>query len=746
VTIQPGTRLGPYEIVALIGRGGMGEVYRARDTRLGREVAVKILPPNLVADRDRAERFEDEARATAALNHPNIVAIYDVGQHDGTPFLITELLEGRTLRQKLVDGPLPLDTSLRYARQIADALAAAHARNIVHRDVKPENIFVLPDDRIKVLDFGLARHLIVDAGAEVRTTFDGGGHVVGTPGYMAPEQIRGQVADARADVFAFGAVLYEMLAGLPAFAGRTLFARMEATISGDPRDLSALEASVPAGLASVLQRCLAKLPEARIQRMAEVAVLLGVADRPATTTRAPLQPTIAVLPFADISPGKDNDYFCDGVCEEILDALAKVSGLRVASRTSSFQFKGSATDATTIAKQLNVKTVLEGSVRRARERLRIAVRLVDADTGHQLWAEMFDRTMDDVFAVQEEIAKTVVAALRVTLNAPAVLVRDRPADVAAYTLYLRGRHHWNRRTEEGLTLSIEYYRQALERDPRYAQAYAGLAEAHVSRGLYGLAPADEAMNSARQAAGQALAISPDSGPALAVMATVQSMYDWAWSDGEATFKRAITADPQYATSYPWYALHNLVPRGRFREAAGEIDRALQIDPLSLVFNTSEGIRAYYAGDLDAASVALSRTVELDPSFALAHLFRGFVYVEQRRNTDAVEELQRSVDLSGGSPETHAALGYAFARADRVAEAIQVLEWLRAQARARYVSPVLIATVLSGLGEFDAALDALDQAADRRAIDLVWIKVRPVYRRLADHPRFIALTARMGLST
>jgi tetratricopeptide (TPR) repeat protein len=274
----------------------------------------------------------------------------------------------------------------------------------------------------------------------------------------------------------------------------------------------------------------------------------------------------------------------------------------------------------------------------------------------------------------------------------------------------------------------------------------GLAEAHVSRGLYGLAPASQAMDSARHDASQALAISPNSGPALAVIATVQSMYDWAWTEGESTFKRAIAADPHYATSYPWYALNNHVPRGRFREAADEIDRALQIDPLSLVFNTSEGVRAYYAGDLDAASVALSRTVELDQGFGLAHLFRGFVYAEQRRDTDAVEELQRAVDLSGGSPETHAALGYAFARADRAAEATEVLEWLRAQARARYVSPVLMATVLAGLGDLDAALDALEQAADQRAIDLIWIKVRPVYRQLAGHPRFIALTARMGLST
>ena len=434
------------------------------------------------------------------------------------------------------------------------------------------------------------------------------------------------------------------------------------------------------------------------------------------------------------------------MCEEILDALGKVSGLKVVSRTSSFQFKGSANDATTIAKRLNVKTVLEGSVRRAGERLRIAVRLVEADTGHQLWAETFDRTMEDVFAVQEEIARTVVTALQLTLNAPAVLVPDRPADVAAYTLYLRARHHWNRRTQDGLTRSIEYYQQALERDPRYAQAYAGLAEAHVTRGLYGLEPADQAMDAARQSAARALAISPSSAPALAVMATVQSMHDWEWSDGEATFKSAIAAEPQHATTYPWYALHNLVPRGRFREAADEIDRALQIDPLSLVFNASEGVRAYYAGDLDAAIVTLSRTVELDPSFPLAHLFRGLAYVEQHRDKEAIEALQRAVDLSGGSPETHAALGYAFARADRAGEAVQVLEWLRAQSRDRFVSPVLMATVEAGLGDADAALDSLEQAVERRAIDLVWIRVRPAYRRLAAHPRFTAITARMGLST
>jgi serine/threonine protein kinase/tetratricopeptide (TPR) repeat protein len=719
----------------------MGDVYRARDTRLRRDVAMKILPAALVADEDRAARFEEEARAGAALNHPNIVAVYDVGQHDGTPYLVTELLEGETLRQKCARHGVPFEKALHYARQIADGLAAAHARHIVHRDIKPENVFVLPDDRVKILDFGIARQLTDGGPAEAPTMFEGGA-IVGTPGYMAPEQVRGLPADARADVFSFGVVLYELLAGARAFDRESPFETMAATVTDDPRGLVALEGSLPTNLASLLRRCLAKSAEARPSQMGEVVALLAAINR--QTPAAPPPPTIAVLPFADISAGKDNEYFCDGIAEELCNALARVPGLRVASRTSSFQFKGSTSDITTIAQRLNVSSILEGSVRKSQDRLRIAVQLVKADTGHQLWAETFDRTMNDVFAVQEEIARTVVAALRVTLGASSPLVPDRPADVAAYTLYLRGRHHWNRRTFTDVVRSIEYFRQALAIDPGYAQAHAGLADAHLVLGAYGLNPPQEAMASARESAQQALAIAPNSPQALTVLANVRCLYEWAWVDSETTFRRAIAVDPQYATSHHWYAINLLAPLGRFREATEHIAHALRLDPLSLPINATQGVLAYYSGDFDATVTTLQGCLELDPAFVLARNFLGLAHSQQGRHAEAIDTLERAVDLSGGL-ESQAALGFVQARAGLTREANEALESLRKKAIEQYVSPLFIAPILTVLGNRSGALEMLELACHEHTPALVWIKQRPVYRTFAGDPRFVAITRQMGLT-
>jgi eukaryotic-like serine/threonine-protein kinase len=761
MSLGPGSRLGRYELLAPIGAGGMGEVFRAQDTRLGRRVAVKVLNQEFARDHDMRQRFEREARAVAALSHPNILAIHDVGEDQGVLYAVMELLEGETLRRRLKTGAMPVGAVHTVALQIARGLAAAHEQGVVHRDLKPENVFLEARGTVKILDFGLAR--IDPAG---RSTDDEtrlahrtrAGLILGTTQYMSPEQVRGLDTDHRTDIFSFGIVLHEMLWREHPFAGPSLADVVSAILREEVPQRPQAESGPAAALDRIMRRCLQKRPEERFPSAAALVLALEGAEPEAVTGQLSVElvspvttphetrPTVAVLPFTDMSADRDLEYLCDGIAEEIINALMKVSGIRVTARTSAFRFKGAAEDIRTVGQALNASAVLEGSVRSAGNRLRIATQLINTEDGYQLWSERFDRTMDDVFAVQDEIAREVTNALQLTLSSGAsrLLGAGRTDDPEAYTLYLKGRHFWSKRTEEGLRKSETCFISAIDRDPRFANAHAGLAETYVTLGLYGVVDPREAMPKARAEAQSALDLFPTSPGALATLGCVKAVHDWAWSDAEFCFRQAIEVAREAPSAHHWYAINFLVPLGRFAEADAHLRQALEADPLSAPISASFGLRSYFAHAYEPAVEELSATLAFEGTFAAAHLFSGLSLVELGRSEEAIAAIATAMRLSGASPEMHAAMGYACARAGQTSRAHDALDTLTALAAQRYVSPSLFAQIHAGLGETDAALDRLEQARDGRAADLAWMAVRPVFDRLRHEARFRAVQRSMRL--
>jgi non-specific serine/threonine protein kinase len=567
MTLAPDTRLGPYVVVAPLGAGGMGEVYRARDPRLRREVAIKVLPAAVAGDAARLERFATEARAAAALNHPNILSVHDVSA-EGTPFVVFELLEGETLRERA--GQISPRQAVDYAVQIARGLAAAHDRGVTHRDLKPDNVFVTRDGQVKILDFGLARlaeppeaSALSAAPTREQTT---PGTVIGTTGYMAPEQVRGMPADHRADIFALGVLLYEMLTGQRAFQRHSTAETQAAVLRDDPPPTPPGRPLAPA-LDRLVRRCLAKRPEDRFQSARDLVFALeavGSGSDPAAPSSESLVPSIAVLPFVDMSPARDQDYFCEGLADELINALTRLQGVRVTARTSSFQFRGTAVDVRTIGERLNVRTVLEGSVRKAGDRLRIMVQLVSAAGGYHLWSERYDRELKDVFAIQDEIAESVARALSVVLSEKErdALQRRPTSSLEAYEFYLKGRRSLAQLSVD-LRFAPPLFRRAIELDPRFALAYAGLAEA--SFWLYSwwggnpddLRQADEASRRALELGPELAEVHVARGAAL----TLSRRYD----EAAVEFDAAIRLNPRLWNTYYLF--------GRMRFAQGQFDDA-----------------------------------------------------------------------------------------------------------------------------------------------------------------------------
>jgi serine/threonine-protein kinase len=457
-------------------------------------------------------------------------------------------------------------------------------------------------------------------------------------------------------------------------------------------------------------------------------------------------PSVAVLSFTDMSPARDQEFFCDGIAEELINALTQISGLRVAARTSAFQFKGKARDVRVIGDALNVATVLDGSVRKAGEHLRVTVELIGSADGYHLWSERFDRKLEDIFAVQEEIASSVVNTLkgRLAVDEKLPAMAQRRRNLEAYGFYLEGRYHWNKRTEDELKKSVACFERAIERDPAYAEAYAGIADAYVTLGTYGALPAADVMPRAKAAIDKALGIDPQLAEAYACRGCVRSVYDWSWAEARLDFLKAIALQPGYSTAHHWYAINHLVPMGRFEEATEELRRALEVDPLALAVRTSLGMKSYFAGQYEEAARELLKTIELEDRFGMARFFLGATYTEQSRYDEALEELEAAMRLSGRSPEILAALGYLHGLAGNVGGARGALDDLMHLSTARYVSPARLAQVHIGLNERTEALDRLEDARAERAADLAWVGVRPVFTSLRTEPRFLALLKGIGL--
>ncbi len=752
MTLSAGLRLGPYEILAPVGAGGMGEVYRARDTRLSREVAVKVLPSALASSADALARFEREARAVAALSHPNILAIHDVGREGAVAYLVTELLEGESLRERLTSSALPARKAVEYAQQIARGLAAAHDRGIVHRDLKPENIFLTRDGLVKILDFGLARQLPASPieEAESPTAGTASGMILGTVGYMSPEQVRGKSIDHRSDLFALGAILFEMLTGKRAFQRASPVETMMAILQDDPLDGSSGR-PVPAELSEVVAHCLEKSPDDRFQSARDLAFALQVAERESGASRAvepaagaPGSPeaSIAVLPFRNMSADPDAEYFSDGMTEEIINALAGIETLRVAARTSSFAFKGKDSDVRQVGRELGVRTVLEGTVRRAGQRLRITAQLIDVANGYHLWSQRYDREMQDVFAVQDEIARAIAGKLEPRLvRAPETqLVAPPTEDVEAYNLYLKGRYFLNLRRPKP---AIEQFEAAIARDYRYAAAYLGLADSYSVWGFYGGIPTWEAYARARWATERAQELTPGASEVHLSLGLIEHYYGWDVAREEREIRLVIEKSPRSTDGYFWLGLC-LGFSGRVEEAFEVTRYAVSLEPHSANLQAQLGWCFMYGRRFEEAVPELRKAVSLDPNAGFPCWSLGIAYQETGAYAEAIETFERGVEITQGNHSLYIGLlGGALARAGRPGDAERILAQLRERATREYVPPFDTALVLAPLGQTEEALTALERAYEERNA-LLWARIHfPPFDPLRASPRWQALAGRLA---
>lgn len=713
--LDSGSRLGPYEIVAPLGAGGMGDVYRARDPRLGRDVAVKVLSDAANADPERLRRFEQEARAVAALTHPNVLAIFDIGV-DEVPFLVTELLDGETLRALLERGPLTAQRTIDLALQLAAGLAAAHARRIVHRDLKPDNIFITADGHVKILDFGLAKHVgrIGEGEQSITHLQTMPGTVLGTLGYMAPEQVRGLAADHRADIFACGSILFEMLTGQRAFHGESPADTISAVLNDPPATL-VFNPSTPPALAAVVRRCLEKDTNKRFQSARELALALeSIADARSGSiaTAFSSNPTsIAVLPFANLSAEADNQYFSDGLAEELVNALTRLSGLRVASRTSSFRFRGRYADIRHIGRELGVGAILEGSVRRAGTRLRITVQLTNAEDGYHIWSERYDREKSDVFEIQDEIVASIVNALAPSLVGEAKTAVRRPTEnLQAYELYLKGRHFWNQRSPAVVGTAIRYFEEAIALDPEYALAYAGLADCYSILRVYGWTPLEHSQPRALDAVTKALALNPELPEAHFSKALYTFHYERHWRSARQHFVDALTLSPRMAMFEAYFGLF-LASEYEYPDARQRLDRALELDPHSSVAHFLAASAACAMGDLVAAERHAGHALELQPESLGPRWPETVALLAEGRHEEAIAAAERVVARTR-APIYLGVLGMVYGCAGRLADARRLVQELdERQSRGEYIVPVARLSVHLGLRDAAGVRAALAACVD-----------------------------------
>lgn len=716
MSLTPGSRLGPYEIVASLGSGGMGEVYRARDPRLGRDVAIKILPQEATVDAGRRRRFEQEARAVAALSHPNVLAIFDVGV-SGTPFLVTELLEGETLRALLERGPLGTPRTIDLALQLAAGLGAAHARGIVHRDLKPENLFVTTEGRLKILDFGLARQIspLSDGGASTTEPATLPGTVLGTLAYMAPEQVRGLDVDHRADIHACGAVMFEMLTGRRAFGRDSPADTISAILNVRPSHLS-FAADTAAALASIVRRCLEKDTGDRFQSSEALArALESASDSGSNHTVIAVDPkptSIAVLPFTNLTAEADHEYFSDGLAEELVNALTRLGGLRVSSRTSSFRYRGHQLDVRQIGRELGVGAVLEGSVRRSGARLRITVLLTNVEDGYHIWSERYDREMTDMFDVQDDIVRSIVQAVAPALLSGVSDVVPRPtANMAAYDLYLRGRHFLNQRSPAVVGSAIRCFEQVIALDPEYALASAGLADSYSILHVYGLKPPAMTQPKALDAAARALELAPDLAEAHLAKALVTFHFDRHWRAARDHFLAALELDPRMAASEAFFGMF-LATEYQYDEAQRHLDRALALEPQSSYVHFLAASVACLMGNAAATLRYVSRAVELQPEAPRWPETVGLLMAGRHDEAIAVSE---QVVARTRAPMYVGVLAMIYARTGRLDDARRLTEELAdRENRGEYVAPVAHLAASLGLADRPGVRTSLAACIDAGA--------------------------------
>ena len=773
------TALGRYRIVERLGAGGMGEVFLAEDPRLAREVALKVIRQDALRDEAARHRFRQEARTLSRLLHPNIATLFDYDSDGGVEFLVMERVPGQTLAQLLAAGPLPESRARAIAVGIAEALQAAHEQGVVHRDLKPGNVMITPRGRAKVLDFGLAAVLGDPSGPSHAPTASLPGSLVGTAAYLAPEQVSGGPLDARADLHALGAIVFEMVAGRPPFQADGIGALLYAIAERPAPALREARPGASAELEAIVARCLEKEPSRRFADAEALArALRGAAgdsetgiprtDRaaqaPAPPESAPLAPartaagsptgairSLAVLPFANRSGDPEQEFFADGMTDALITGLAQIGALRVISRTSAMRFKGSDRPLPEIAATLKVDAIVEGSAMRAGDRVRITVQLVEAATDSGLWAHSYERALTDILSLQDEVARAIAQEIRVQLTPEegARLRSHRQVNPEAHIAYLRGRFLWNRWDTASLRQSLAEYQGALEIDPEYALAYAGLADSYNVLANTNAMPQREAYTRARQSAQAGLRLDSSLAELHASLAYVSRYLDWDWPAAERQFLHCLRLNPGYATGRRWYA-HFLAGMGRHEEAIAEAGHALVLDPLSLINHTGVGDVYFYARRYDRSIAYYRRCLEMDPDFQAGLTDLSRALDQAGRVDEALAAYLRAVPSGPEGPAPSTGLATLYARAGRAADARRMMERLLlpgaregAYVEHRY-SPFGVATFHAVLGEIGPALDWLERGHAERDGTLVWIKVHPRLDGLRGEPRFRALLAAMRL--
>lgn len=788
-----GEIVGHYRIIQKLGEGGMGVIYLAQDERLEREVAVKVLPEGLLADEVARKRFRREALALSKLNHPNIAVVYDFDSRNGIDFLVMEYVAGTSLAHRVRAGPLPEKEVASIGAQIAQALEEAHEHGVVHRDLKPGNVLLTPKSRVKVLDFGLAKLLrqADDQGPTESLTQTQA--MSGTLPYMTPEQLQGEDADERSDIHAAGAVLYELATGQRAFREELSSRLIDAILHHPPVPPRAANPRVSPELQRIILKCLEKDPNNRYQSARDLEVDLRQLASVTTTGRVPpAKPprrdwlrtvlfagcgvatlaailigfdvggfrsrlvglgrppqirSLAVLPLENLSRDPDQEYFADGMTDAVITDLAKIGALRVISRTSVMRYKRTQKTIPEIAKELNVDAIVEGSIERSENRVRITAQLIRATTEQHLWAEAYDRDLHDVLRVQEEIAKSIAQGIQVKLTPQeqALLTKNRPVDPEVYELYLKGRYFWNKRTQESTQKAIGLFHQAMEKDPSYAPAHSGLADCYILYGISfdvgSLSPA-EAMPQAKAAAEQSVRLDDTLADGHNSLAYVKLLYDWDWRGSEAEFKHALELNPGYASGHHWYA-HFLLASGRFDEALAESHRALNLDQLSPILNVHLGWHYIYTRQYDLALGALHKALELEPNYSLANWYLGWTLEQQGKYREALEAMNKAQEHLKSNTALAADIAHVYAMSGDREAALRILDQLNETSRRTYVNPFEIALIYVALGRKNEALDWLDKAYAARSDLLIYLNADPRLDGIRSEPRFVDLARRVS---
>jgi eukaryotic-like serine/threonine-protein kinase len=779
-----------YRILHPLGAGGMGEVYLAEDTVLKRQVAIKFLRSDRLVDETARKRLTREARAAARLDHPNICSVYEVCEDGPAAFIVMQYVEGETLASKLQRQPLPLRQALDVAAQAADALAEAHAHGVVHRDVKPQNIMIAPGGQVKLMDFGLAV-LTESIGTTGEVTETAGvltdpRAIAGTVAYMSPEQARGEPLDVRSDIFSFGSTLYEAICGRPAFGSASLAETLSAILTKQPAPLADYVGGLHDEVERIVRKCLEKDLNRRYQSAAELSIDLRRLKREieggdaATWTRSRgLRPvfalgrlawlsmailaviasmvylrlcgpgharieSLAVLPFANVSADPDADYLSDGITESLINSLARLPSLKVKSRNSVFGYRGRETDVQAVARELGVRAVLTGRVAQRGDTVSINVALVDGSDGSQIWGDQFRRSSADILFLQEDIFREISSKLRpqLTPGEQELVTRRYTDDPQAYRLYLRGRYHWSKLSPEGWRKGTEYFQQAIDQDPTYALAYAGLADCYNLRGIFSLIPPRDGFPKAKQAATQALEIDERLAEAHSSLGIASFYFDWDWPAAEREFKRAIELNSDYSYAHNAYGVY-LAAMGRFDEAIVQSRRAEELEPLSTLASTNVALVLYFARRPEEAILQFRKALELDRGYFTAHFWLGNTYAQRKMYPDAIRELRDALELSGGQPVAVAALGYAHALSGDRQEAVQMLKRLTELGRRQYVSPYFLALVYQLVGDREQTFEWLERAFQERSSWMARLKVEPWMDGLSSDPRFVSLLRRVG---